>query len=418
MLTGPGQYAYNPFAFDPVGDQMMAVFRSAVAAVGRRTPFRMPLACAVAALGLLGLAGQALAQSPPTVTVATPLQREVVEYDEFTGQFAPVEYVELRSRVSGYLQSHHFEEGQIVAKGDLLFVIDPRPFEAALESAKAQLTQAEARVELANSQLARAAELRQRDFVARSTYDERLQEQRVAAAAAEIARATIRTAELELEFTRILAPVAGRVGRREVSNGNLVSGGAGSGNTLLTSIVSIDPVYFLFDMSETDFIAYQRAVQAGKLQSTRDSVPVFARLRDEPDWPREGKLNFVDNQVDRSAGTIRVRAVFPNSDGFLTPGQFGRIRLPGSESYRALLIPDSAILTDQSQKIVMTVGADGVVAPKAVRPGPIYDGLRIVRTGLSPDDRIIINGLMRARPGAKVTPQPGEIRGAGERRPG
>ena len=197
-----------------------------------------------------------------------------------------------------------------------------------------------------------------------------------------------------------------------------MSGGAGAGNTLLTTIVSLDPIYFIFDMSESDFIQYQRAVQAGKLQSTRDSVPVFARLRDEPDWPREGKLNFVDNQVDRSAGTIRVRAEFPNGDGFLTPGQFGRIRVPGSESYKALLIPDSAIVTDQSRKIVMTVAEDGTVAAKVIRPGPTYDGLRIVRSGLAADDRIIINGLLRARPGAKVTPQPGEIKGAGERRPG
>ncbi|WP_231712329.1 efflux RND transporter periplasmic adaptor subunit [Vineibacter terrae] len=367
----------------------------------------------------LAMGGTAAAQAPPpAVTVAAPLQREVVEYDEFTGQFAAVEFVELRARVSGYLQSHHFEEGQIVKKGDLLFVIDPRPFEAALASAKAQLGQAQARVELADRQLARAAELRGRDFVAASTYDERLQEQRVATAAVEIAKSAVRTAELDVEFARILAPVSGRIGRREVSDGNLVSGGSGAGNTLLTTIVSIDPIYFVFDMSEGDFIAYQRAVQSGRLQSTRDAITVFARLRDEPDWPREGKLNFVDNQVNRSAGTIRARAVFPNPDGFLTPGQFGRIRLPGSEPYKALLIPDAAILTDQSQKIVMTVNAEGVVSPKMVRPGPIYDGLRIIRSGLTLEDRVIINGLVRARPGAKVTPQPGEIKGAGERRPG
>jgi RND family efflux transporter MFP subunit len=386
-----------------------------------RQRFTWPQGAAAVLAAFLGtaLAAGAAAQTPPpAVTVAAPLQREVVEYDEFTGQFAAVEYVELRSRVSGYLQSHHFEEGQIVKKGDLLFVIDPRPFEAALASARAQLSQAQARIDLAERQLSRAAQLRERDFVAASAYDERLQEQRVAAAAVEITRAAIRTAELDLEFSRILAPVGGRIGRREVSDGNLVSGGAGSGNTLLTTIVSTDPIYFVFDVSEQDFVAYQRAAQSGKLKSTRDSLPVFARLRDEPDWPREGRLNFVDNQVNRSAGTIRVRAVFPNPDGFLTPGQFGRIRLPGSEPYKALLVPDSAVLTDQSQKIVMTVGADGVVTPKVVRPGPIYDGLRIIRSGLNPDDRVIINGLLRARAGGKVTPQDGEIKGAGERRPG
>jgi RND family efflux transporter MFP subunit len=365
-----------------------------------------------------GAVAQGTAAGPPPVTVANPLQREVVEYDEFTGQFAAVESVEIRSRVSGYLQSQNFEEGQIVRKGDLLFVIDPRPFEVVLETVRAQLAQAEARVELAARQLARSAQLRERDFVAASTYDERVQEQRVAASSVEIAKAAIRAAELDLEFTRIMAPVAGRVGRREVSVGNLVSGGAGNGNTLLTTVVSIDPIWFVFDISESDLVAYQRAVQSGRLTSTRDAIPVYARLRDEPDWPREGTLTFLDNQVDRSAGTIRARATFPNKDGFLTPGQFGRIRLPGSEKYTALLIPDSAVVTDQSRKVVMTVDKDGVVAPKVIRPGPIYDGLRIVRSGLEPTDRVIINGLMRARPGGKVTPQPGEIKGAGEPRPG
>ena len=374
--------------------------------------------------GLAGIAvfaatGAAIAQTgPPPVTVAQPLQREIVEYDEFTGQFAPVEYVEVRSRVSGYLQEIHFEDGQLVNKGDLLFSIDPRPFEAALASTRAQLAQSLARVELANRQLARAGELRRQDFVAASSYDERVQEQRAAAASAEIARAQIRMAELDLEFSRIVAPIAGRISRREVSVGNLVSGGS-TGNTLLTTIVSVDPIYLEFDLSEAAFLAYQRAFQSGKLRSTRDGgVAVFARLTDEPDWPREGALNFVDNQVARTTGTIRVRAVFPNTDGFLTPGQFGRIRVPGSESYKALLIPDSAIVTDQSNKIVFTVAPDGTVVPKPIRPGPIYDGLRVVRAGLDPADRIVINGLMRVRPGGKVAPQPGEIRGAGEKRPG
>jgi RND family efflux transporter MFP subunit len=202
-----------------------------------------------------------------------------------------------------------------------------------------------------------------------------------------------------------------------VSVGNLVAGGS-TGNTLLTTIVSVDPIYFEFDISEGAFLTYQRAVQTGRLKSTRDGIAVFGRLTDEPDWPREGIVNFVDNRVARTTGTIRVRAVFPNGDGFLTPGQFGRIRLPGSEPYKALLIPDSAIVTDQSNKIVLTVTDDGIVVPKPIRPGPIYDGLRVVRSGLAPEDRIIINGLIRARPGGKVAPQPGEIRGAGEKRPG
>ncbi|WP_373089056.1 efflux RND transporter periplasmic adaptor subunit [Sneathiella sp.] len=374
---------------------------------------------AAALLTVAAPVGMAWAQSAaPAVTVAIPLQREIVEYTEFTGQFAPVEYVELRSRVSGYLQEIKFEDGQIVNKGDLLFVIDPRPFEAALASMRAQLTQSLARVELADKQLQRASKLREKDFVASSTYDERVQEKRVAAAAAEIARADIKSAELDIEFTKILAPVTGRISRHEVSVGNLVSGGVGAGNTLLTSIVSIDPIYFIFDMSESAYLGYQRALQSGTLQSTREAIPVFTRLTDEPDWPREGTLDFVDNQVNRTSGTIRMRAIFANKDGFLTPGQFGRIRVPGSDKYIAMLIPDEAIVADQSNKIVMTVTADGTVVPKIIRPGPTYDGLRIVRNGLEPGDRIIIDGLMRARPGAKVTPQEGEIKGAGERRPG
>jgi RND family efflux transporter MFP subunit len=388
----------------------------AVAALRRRALLAI---VGLAACHALAIPGEALAQAAPSpVTVANPLQRDIVEYTEFTGQFAAVDYIEVRSRVSGYLQEIRFEDGQLVRQGDVLFVIDPRPFEAALASARAELAQAQARIELANQQLERAGELRQRGNVATSVYDERLEEQRVAVASAEIARATIRTADLNLEFTRIVAPIDGRISRHEVSVGNLVSGGAGSGNTLLTTIVSTDPIHFVFDMSESAFLAHQRAVQTGRLQTTRSAIEVFARLTDEPDWPRVGALDFVDNRVDRTSGTIRVRARFPNTDGFLTPGQFGRIRLPGSDLYTALLIPDEAIVTDQSNKIVMTVADDGTVVPKPVRPGPIYDGLRVVRNGLEAGDRIIINGLMRARPGARVTPQQGEIRGAGEKRPG
>lgn len=371
----------------------------------------------------------AAAAPPPPVTVSPPMKRDVVEWDEYTGQFAAIEHVELRARVSGYLQSISFEEGQMVQRGDLLFVIDPRPFEAAAAQARAQLAEAQARIELADRQLARAGQLRERDFVAASTYDERVQEQRIAKAAMESARATIRAAELNLEFTRITAPVSGRIGRREVSVGNLVTGGANGNTTLLTTIVSQSPIYFDFDMSEAQHLAYERAIADGRLKSTQDGIEVRAQLADETDWPRTGLLDFMDNQIDRTSGTIRVRARFPN-DGEArhpdtgqpllpaTPGQFGRIRVPGSERYEALLIPDAAIVTDQARKIVMTVSEDGTVAPKPIRPGPMFDGLRIVRSGLTAEDRIVINGLMRARPGAKVTPQPGEIKAAGEARPG
>jgi RND family efflux transporter MFP subunit len=349
--------------------------------------------------------------TPPPVTVSRPIQREIVEWDEYTGQFAAVDYVELRAQVSGYLQSINFEDGQIVKKGDLLFQIDPRPFEIQRDQGRAALGQAEARLEFAQHQLARAGELRQRDFVAASTYDERLNELRASTSAVETAKAQIRAAELSLEFAHITAPLTGRIGRHEVSLGNLVVGGAGGPTTLLTTIVSLDPIYLYFDMSEADFLAYQRAVEKGLLNSTRDSSPlVAARLADEPQWTRQGFLNFVDNQVDRSAGTVRARGVFGNPGFLLTPGQFARIRVPASERYDALLLPDAAFVTDQSRKLVMTVKEDGTVEPKVVRQGPTTDdGLRIVRSGLGKDDRVIINGLVRARPGAKVTPQDGKI---------
>jgi RND family efflux transporter MFP subunit len=349
---------------------------------------------------------------PPKVTVATPLHQEIVEWDEFTGQFAAVEYVEIRARVSGYLDSIHFRDGQIVKKGDLLFEIDPRPFEIALASAQAQRADAAARLELANAQLKRAGQLRKSDFVAASTYDERVADVRAAEAAVQTADAAIRSAELDLDFTRVTAPVSGRISRHEVSLGNLVFGGNSGDTTLLTTIVSLDPIYLEFDLSESDFLAYQRAAATGRLKSTRESaVLVQAHLPDEKEWSLKGQLDFVENQVDRSAGTIRARAVFANPNLLITPGQFGRVRLPGSDPYQAILLPDSAIVTDQSQKLVMTVAADGTVTPKVVRPGPISDelGLRIIREGLEPSDQVIINGLMRARPGTKVTPEQGKI---------
>ncbi len=354
----------------------------------------------------------AVPPAPPVVTVSAPLQRPIVEWDEYTGQFAAVEYVEVRARVSGYLDAIHFEDGQIVEKGDLLFVIDPRPFEIALASARAQLAEATARLELADAQLARANRLRDTNVVAASTYDERLQDKRAAEADVEAARAAVRAAELDLAFTRVTAPITGRVSRNEVSVGSLVSGGSGGGTTLLTTIVSLDPIYFEFDLSEANFLAYQRAVADGRLESTRNGgIAVQVRLPDEKDWSRarEGRIDFVDNQVDRSTGTIRVRAVLPNPDLFITPGQFGRLRLPGSELYEAILVPDSAVVTDQSRKVVMVVTEDGTVEPRVVRPGPMELGLRVIREGLAPTDQLVINGLMRIRPGIKVTPQPGSI---------
>jgi RND family efflux transporter MFP subunit len=356
---------------------------------------------------------QAAPAAPPPVTVSQPLQKEVTEWDEYTGQFAAVDYVEIRARVSGYLTEIHFTDGQIVNKGDLLFVIDPRPYEIELQQAQAQLATAEATLDLATRELARAASLREKDFVAQSTYDQRLQTSKSAAASVETGKAAIRQAQLDLEFSHITAPVTGRISQHQVSIGNLVNGGSTGTPTLLTTIVSLDPIYVNFDMSEAQFLAYERAAASGKLKSNRDKgVPIFVRLTDERDWVREGTLNFVDNQVDRGAGTIRARGIFPNPNFFLTPGQFGRVRIPGSEPYQAILVPDAAVVTDQSSKILMTVAEDGTVVPKLVRLGPTIDGLRVIRTGITPTDRVVIDGLVRARPGGKVTPQPGEIKPA------
>jgi RND family efflux transporter MFP subunit len=357
------------------------------------------------------IAAAETAAAPPAVTVSHPVQRELVDWNEYSGQFAAIEYVEIRARVSGYLTEIRFKDGQLIKKGDVLFIIDPRPYEATLAAARAQLAQASAQVDLANRQLERTSELRKKDFEAASIYDQRVSDLRVATAAVENAKAAIRSAELNVEFTRITAPVTGRISNHQVSVGNLITGDAGVTAAPLTTIVSLDPIYFYFDMSEADYLAYQRASAAGQLGETGSSRPVvFVRLADENEWTRKGLLDFVDNQIDRSAGTVRVRAVLANSNFLIAPGQFGRIRVPASERYEALLVPDAAIISDQSRKIVMTVKEDGTVEPKIVRPGPgTDDGLRIIRSGLSPADKVIINGMIRARAGGKVTPQEGKI---------
>jgi len=338
----------------------------------------------------------------PPVTVAQPLTRPIIDWSEYTGQFAAVDYVEIRARVNGYLTEVHFTDGQMVNKGDLLFVIDPRPYEIAQSSARAKLDQAMGTKEYTKRQLARASELNRKEFVAESTLDQRTEESRGAGATVEAARAALRDAELNLQFTRVTAPISGRISAKQVSIGNLVTGGPSVASpTLLTTIVSQDPIHVTFDLTEADYLA-----------QTRHGNPVGAavqlRLVSESGWPREGRLDFIDNQIDRGSGTIRARAVLANPDGQVPAGAFGRVRLATSEPYEGLLVPDTAIVTDQSRKLVMTV-RDGTVVPKPVKLGPKDGELRVVREGLSPDDQVIINGLMRARPGTKVTGQPGKI---------
>jgi RND family efflux transporter MFP subunit len=349
---------------------------------------------------------------PPPVTVANPLVMPVTEWYEFTGRFEATDSVDVRARVSGYLDQILFQDGQIVEKGEVLFVIDRRPYQARVEQLKAQVISSEAQVELANAELKRAEQLVNNENISRSTYDQRMQQKRAAEAALDMAKAQLREANLDVEFTEVRAPIAGRISDSRVDEGNLVTGDPGA--TLLTTLVALDPIHFVFDMSESDYLDFQRAVDAGQLPSARDhSTNVQVRLADEPDtetWPHAGHMDFVDNRIDQSAGTIRARAEIPNPDNFITPGQFGQLRLPGSPEYEAILVPESAIVADQSNKMVMTVTGDGTVEPRVIRDGPRYAGsLRIIRRGVEPGDRIIINGLMRARPGAKVDPQPGTI---------
>jgi RND family efflux transporter MFP subunit len=356
---------------------------------------------------------KAVAQAPappaPSVTASQPLQRDVIEWNEYTGQFAATESVDIRARVSGYLTEIHFVDGQFVKKGDLLFVIDPRPFEIALASAKGQVTQAEAKLELANRQLARAAELRRSDTVSASTYDERVQDVRAASGATDAARAAVGSAQLDLEFSRVTAPMAGHISRHLVSIGNLVFGGTGT-TTLLTTIVATDPIYCNFDISEADLLSYQRAAAQGQIKADGSGgLALEGRRLDVTEWDLKGRLDFVENQVDRGSGTLRVRAVFPNSNATIIAGTFARVRIPATAPHQALLVPDSAVLSDQSRKLVMVVREDGTVEPRVVQLGPLDGGLRIVRGGIAAGDRVVINGLMRVRPGLKVAAQAGKI---------
>lgn len=373
---------------------------------------------AVAAAGVLALAScddpaakapAAGAPPPMPVKVAEPLVKSIIEWDEFTGRFEAQQMVEVRARVSGYLESRNFKDGQIVEKGQLLFVIDPRPYEATVDRAKAEVARANTRLELTGGDLARAEKLLAARAISQEEYDNRRQARREAEAQVTSARAALRSSELDLEFTQIKSPIKGRISDRRVDVGNLVSGGSPQ-STMLTTIMATDPIYFVFDASEADYLRYSRLSANGKRQSSRDgATQVFVRLADETGWPRSGRLDFLDNQLDPRSGTIRIRAVFDNPDGLLTPGVFGRLRVPGTPNHEAIMIPDVAIASDQAKKIVMTVKEDGTVVPKPVTLGPIVDGLRVIRSGLAANDRVVIDGLQRARPGGKVTPQLAKI---------
>jgi multidrug efflux system membrane fusion protein len=344
----------------------------------------------------------------PAVTVSRPVQQKITEWDEYTGRFVAVKTVEIRARVSGFIDSIHFKDGQIVKQGDLLFIIDPRPYRLAVEQATADRDRTRAKLAIARSDVERATPLLRSQSVTEREFDTRKSTQEDASAAVMSADAALKQAQLNLEWTEVRAPIAGRISDRRVDAGNLIAGGQ-SGATLLTSIVSIDPIHFVFDGSEADFIHYLRLAAAGERPSSRDvQNPVAVRLADESDYKHLGRMDFVDNVVNAKTGTIRGRAIFDNKDGLLTPGFFGRVRLFGGE-HDALLLPDSAIASDQSNKIVFTVAADDTVGVKRVELGPLAHGLRVIRSGLNAGDRVVIEGLARARPGQKVKAEDGKI---------
>lgn len=353
----------------------------------------------------------ALSQAPsaPPVDVAAPLTAEVIDYDIYTGRFEAVQEVELRARVSGYLDKVSFEDGDIVQEGQVLFTIAQSGFQTTVARATANVAAAEAARDLAEVEFNRAQQLAQRNVGTVQDVDRTRATLSQSEALLLVAKAELTQAELDLSYTEVRAPFTGRMSDRKVDPGNLISGGVGT-TTLLSTIVSIDPVHFVFTASEADYLRYVRLDQSGERASSRDrATPVAVRLLDEADFIHKGEMNFVDNALNPNSGTISGRAVLANPDGILVPGVFGRLRLPGSGPYQALLIPDEAILSDQERKIVMVVDAEGQVSPRAVTLGDMHRGLRVVKSGITAEDQVIVNGVQRARPGAKVTPQPVEL---------
>jgi membrane fusion protein, multidrug efflux system len=360
--------------------------------------------------GIYWQAGQQQGHPPappmPHVTVSRPLLQTVTVATSFLGQFSAADMAEMRAQVGGTLTSINFTDGQIVHKGDLLFTIDPRPYQVRLQEAVAQLQTSQAKKVLTGVELWRAQQLKRSDYGTAETVDQRDADERSAEAAIDSARAGVNDAALDLEYAHMVAPFTGRIGAHLVSVGNLVSGSRGgvSATTLLATLVSLDPIYLDFDMSEADFIAYQQA-HPGVTKSD-----VVVSLDGDGNFNRHGTLDFIDNSVNRGSGTIHLRATVPNPDMALTPGEFARLRVAIGKPSPALLVPASAVVPDQSQDTVMIVGDDGKVRPRIVQTGTLYRGLRIIKSGIKPDDRVIIDGLMLARPGSPVVPMDGAIK--------
>jgi membrane fusion protein, multidrug efflux system len=362
----------------------------------------LALVASVLSAGCDRTAAQPADPPPPKVTVAQVIARDVTEWDEFTGRLEAVNTVEVRPRVSGYVASARFREGAIVRKGDLLFQIDARPFQAEADRLRAELTRARATVKRAGSELQRADRLASENAMSNEEHERRASFAQESSAQSSAVEAALRVAELNVEFTRVTSPIDGRVGRAIVTEGNLVSSGPGEA-TLMTTVVSLDPIYASFDADEQTFLRHLGVSRQGsRTERGRQELPIRLALANDTDFPREGRLNFLDNRIDPATGTIRGRALFRNSDHSLTPGLFVRLQLPGSTAYRGVLIQDRAVGTDLDKRFVLVVAADSVVQYRAVTLGPMVDGMRVVRSGLDPQDRVIVNGLQRVRPGAKV----------------
>jgi RND family efflux transporter MFP subunit len=369
------------------------------------------IATAVLSLALIltGCGKQAAntAPAPPVVSVVQPITREVIEWDEYIGRLESPETVEIRARVSGYLDKVHFKEGKEVKKGDLLVTIDRRPYQAEYDRAEADHQRAESQADLAKSDAERAKNLIATKAISTEDFDTKTKTYTSALAAVKSAKAAMDSARLNLEFTEIRAPIAGRISSALVTEGNLVSGGvSGAGASLLTTLVSLDPLYCYGSADERAILKYIRLSKEGKRESARDKqIPAEMGLADETGFPHKGRMDFVDNRVDPNTGTLRARGVFTNADHSLSPGFFARLRIPGSGKYPALLIPDRALGSDQSQKFVFVVNAEKKVEFRPVKIGPLIDGLRVVKEGLKPGEQVIVEGLMRVRPGVTVDPK-------------
>jgi RND family efflux transporter MFP subunit len=367
-------------------------------------------AVAVIAAGLAGCGqGQPQQQGgppPPAVTIAKPVQRTVTDQDEYVGRFVAVDSVEIRARVSGYLERVHFTDGQLVKQGDPLFSIDKRPLQNTLEQVKSTLAQSRANLAFAEADLQRASSLVRDSTITQQAFDQRTQAKRVAESSVAAQEAAVAQATLDLEFADLKAPVTGRIGDRRVSPGNLVTGGTSGNTTLLATINSIDPIRFEFTFDEASYLRYERAGKDGKDVTSRNgSVIVSLKLIDEKEFAHQGRMDFVDNAIDRASGTIRGRAVFSNPNGFFTPGMFARVRVPGSAPYAAMLVPEVAIGSDQARKFVLVVNAEGAAQQKYVELGQAVGPLRVIKSGIAAEDNVVVNGNARVRPGQKVTAQ-------------